>query len=92
MIVKSIIKEGGVVNTCTNVRTEFAAGITKIPLRHQCWRQMMNGCNIAGRPGADFMAERRRCQQFHTNVIGRHISKRQAQLRVIGHAESTQTS
>ncbi len=48
--------------------------------------------NIAGRPGADFMAERRRCQQFHTNVIGRHISKRQAQLRIIGHAESTQTS
>ena len=24
--------------------------------------QMMNGCNITGRPGTDFMAERRRCQ------------------------------
>ncbi|MNV61623.1 hypothetical protein D3C71_1541370 [compost metagenome] len=90
-IVKLLVEEGGVVHTCTDIRTHFAAGITKVPLRHQGWRELMNRCNISRRTGADFVAEWRCRQKFNTDIFRCHIGERQAQLGIVADVEAAQT-
>jgi len=53
---------------------------------------MVNGRNIAGCRGPDFMAERRGGQQFNADVIRCHIGERQTQLRIIADVKAPQAA
>ena len=53
---------------------------------------MMNGSNIAGCCSPDFMAERRRGQQFNTDIIRCHIGERQAQLCIVANVKASQAA